>query len=441
MTPSTKDPRLLQDLIELLRIPSVSTDGGDEKALRQAAEWLVERVHRSGGEASLFETSRNPIVVGDLKSKDESAPSVIIYGHYDVQAIGDPSLWTTAPFEPEIRGDRIYARGASDDKGNFLPLLHAACDLFESGELPVNVRIFIEGEEERGSASAIEWVEQDERGADCCIIYDSGSFSTDAPAITIGTRGVVQVRVRVQAAERDMHSGLYGGSVYNSLHVLIGMLKEVLPGPDGVLRDELRSGITPITEAERASWNDLPPGDLVIQAGGGRALSEDSGAVYYDRNWGDASLDVNKIAGGEARTVIPAEASAFLTERVAPGQDAQEIGAAIERILRDAAPDSADVEIEWEGVDASFFDPDEPALKIARQAVEKATGKNPILMRLGGTLPIMAPLSRRGIPTILTGFATAIDSFHGPDESYRIEALDLGADTARELLIELAALR
>lgn len=434
------DQVLIDDLTELLRIPSISTDGGDEKALRQAAEWMVARIKRSGGEADLVETDGNPHVVGEFPSGKKGVPTVLIYGHYDVQSIGDPTLWTTPPFEPEIRGDRIYARGASDDKGNFLPLLHAAGQLAEAGELPVDVRVLVEGEEEIGSESANKWIEKDERGADVCIIYDSGSLLSDVPAITLGTRGVVHMNLRVKTAERDMHSGIYGGSVYNAIHVLVEMLKELLPGPDGSLRDELRAGIQPITEAERASWSALPPAEVVIASGGGRALTPDSARSYYERNWGDAALDINKVSAGEARTVIPAEATAFVTERVAPGQDAQEIGRAMERLLREAAPEAAEVEIEWSGVDASFFDPEEPALKIAREAMQKATGKEPLLMRLGATLPIMAPLSKRGIPTILTGFATAADAFHGPDESYLLSSLENGVAAGRELLIGLAGL-
>ena len=168
---------------------------------------------------------------------------MLIYGHYDVQGVGDPDAWESPPFEPTQRGERIYARGAADDKGNFLPLLHAACSLAAAGELPVHVRVLVEGEEEAGGESVEQWVRADERGADCAIVFDSGMEDVHTPAITLGLRGVIAASLTVTAQPRDLHSGMYGGVTLNAAHVLHRILGAVLPGPDGVLRDELREGI------------------------------------------------------------------------------------------------------------------------------------------------------------------------------------------------------
>jgi acetylornithine deacetylase/succinyl-diaminopimelate desuccinylase-like protein len=280
----------------------------------------------------------------------------------------------------------------------------------------------------------------DARGADAAIVFDGAMVDAQTPAITVALRGLVQAGVRVRTARRDLHSGLYGGSVLNALHVLLGALAPLLPGPDGRLREELRAGIVPPAEAERASWARLPPGDAVLAEVGGRPLGPAAGAEYYERNGADASLDVNAVHGGEPRTVVPAEATATLTLRLAPRQRAQEMRAVVERLLREALPQGAELEIGWRLGDPALFDVDEPAIRVAAQAIERATGTAPALVRSGGSIPIVAALADRGIPTIVTGFVVAEDGIHAPDESYRLRGLELGEATARELLHGLAAL-
>src|SRR6476619_5119157 len=185
------DQALLDDLIDWLQIPSISTGGGDPADLERAAAWVVERVRGAGGQADVVATRGNPLAVGELRAAADDAPTVLIYGHYDVQSVGDEAAWTTPPFAPDIRDGRIYARGAADDKGNFLPLLHVACAMARDGALPVHVRVLIEGEEEVGGASVASWVRADERGADAAIVFDSGMIDADTPAITVGLRGIV----------------------------------------------------------------------------------------------------------------------------------------------------------------------------------------------------------------------------------------------------------
>lgn len=432
---------LLDQLVDWLRIPSISTGGGDPADLERAAEWAAAHVRRAGGEAELVRIGAgNPLAVGELKANRPDAPTVLIYGHYDVQGAGDLGAWTSAPFEPEVRDGRLYARGAADDKGNFWPLLSAACSLAAAGELPVHVRVVVEGEEEAGSESVAEWIRADERGADAAIVFDSGMVDERTPAITVGLRGLAMAQIEVRTGARDLHSGIYGGTALNALHVLHRMLAEVVPGPDGAVRAELRAGVLPPAEAERISWERLPPGTQVLSEVGGRPAYPGAEEEYYERNGADTSIEINEIVGGEPRTLVPAVARATVSVRLAPGQRAAEIGPVLERLLRDAAPAAADVELAWHLADPSLFEPDLPALVLAAQALERATGTAPALVRSGGSIPVVAEFAAREIPTIVSGFTLPDDAFHAPDESFLVENLELGERAARALLTALAAL-
>src|SRR3954452_1953331 len=322
---------LLDDLNELLRIPSVSAGRPNPGEIHRAAEWVRDRVLRAGGEAELV-ADRNPIVYGELEANREDAPDVIVYGHYDVQDVGPAHEWESEPFEPTVRDGRLYARGASDDKGNFLPVLHAACELYVAGELPVNVRVLIEGEEEASSRQVMDWIAGDERGADAAIVFDAAMASEDLPAITTACRGGVMLTVTVRVAERDLHSGLYGGVAPNAIHALMQMLDAVVPGPGEQLREELRSGVAPIADSERASWADLPPNP-----------------EFHEKTGAQPDIEINGIIAGatdELRTIIPALAKANLSLRTAPGQNSEKLAGVLEKLLRQAAPDDAEVEID-----------------------------------------------------------------------------------------------
>ena len=434
-------PDLLEERVDWLRIPSISTGGGDPADIARACDWVCERVRAAGGECEpVVVSGGNPIAVGELHANRDGAPTVLIYGHYDVQSVGDPDAWTSPPFEPDIRDGRVYARGACDDKGNFLPVLHVACEMAKAGELPVNVRVVVEGEEEAGSASVNEWIRSDERGADAAIVFDSDMADEETPAITVGLRGMVQVHIDVKVGERDLHSGIYGGSVLNALHVLHAMLAEVMPGPDGRLREELRAGIVEPAHAEVESWKRLRHGDEVLAEVGAHPLTTGAGAEYYRRNGADASLDVNMISGGEPRTVVPSRASAVVSLRLAPRQDSVAMEGVLLGLLRAPVPDGAEVEFSTHSGDPSLFDVDDPVLQIAARAIERATGTAPVFQRSGGSIPIVAELAAAGIPTIVGGYALADDAIHAPNESYRLESLRLGEASARELFTALAEL-
>jgi acetylornithine deacetylase/succinyl-diaminopimelate desuccinylase-like protein len=434
-------PTLLEELTELLRIPSVSTGGGDAKALLGAAGWLAERIERAGGSAELVTLGGgHPMVVGELRARREGAPTVLAYGHYDVQDPGPLEAWESPPFEPTERDGRIYARGAADDKGNFLPLLHVACELARAGELALNVRFLIEGEEEVGSRSVLEWVRSDPRGADCAVVFDSLMVDEKTPALSVGARGMIQAAIDVRTAERDVHSGLYGGAVMNAAHVLLGMLAEVAPDAEGRPREELREGVEATAPGERESWTRLPPGGGLIESVGARPVSAGAAEEFYERVGAATAVEVNMLAGGEPRTIVPARARGFVSVRLAPGQRAERVAATLERLLRSAAPPAAELSIAMELADPARFDPESPALRLGAEALGRACGAAPALVRLGGTLPILAALAERGIPAIVTGFVLDDDAVHAPNESFRLESLRLGEASARELYRALATL-
>lgn len=416
---------LLDDLTEFLRIPSISAGRLNPEGLTQAAEWVRERVLRAGGGAELI-GARNPIVYGELAADRAGAPDVIVYGHYDVQDVGTEDEWLSDPFEPTVRDGRLYARGASDDKGNFLPVLHAACELHAAGRLPVNVRVLIEGQEEAGSELVMDWIASDRRGADAAIVFDSGMAAENVPAITTACRGLIGLTVDVRVADRDLHSGLYGGVAPNAIHALEQMLRAVVPGPGEALREELRAGTSAVPEAERRSWREVPPNP-----------------EFHEKTGAQADLEVNGIVAGaihELRTIIPAAARANLSLRTAPGQRSAELAPVLERLLRDAAPEGARVEIASHVAEPAEFDPESPPLRVARTAFERATGRAPALVRSGGTIPILAAFAERGIQTIVSGFALPEDQIHAPNESYRLDSLELNEKTSYALLGELGSL-
>ena len=434
-------PTLREELDDWLRIPSVSTGGGDAAALAQACDWVCERLEAAGGSAEAVTIDGgHPMAIGELRATRPGAPTVLSYGHYDVQAPGPPEGWDSPPFEPTERDGRLYARGAADDKGNFLPLLHVGCELARAAELPVNVRFLVEGEEEVGSRSVLKRLVDGEDEADCAIVFDSMMVDERTPAITTATRGLVAASIEVRTGDRDLHSGMYGGAVLNAAHVLLAMLSEVAPDEGGRVRPELSAGVAPLTAEERESWKRLPQGADAIAGVGGRPVAPEAGAEFYERVGAATAVDVNMVSVGEPRTIVPSIARGHVSVRLAPGQRAAEIGAELERLLRAAAPEGADVTIDVERAEPALFDATHPALQLAAGALERACGIPPAFVRIGGTLPLLAVLAERGITSIVSGFALPDDAFHAPNESYRLESLRLGEASARELYRALAEL-
>jgi acetylornithine deacetylase/succinyl-diaminopimelate desuccinylase-like protein len=431
----------LDELYEYLRIPSVSADPAHAGDVRAAGEWVCDFVRRAGGDAELVETSTHPLAVGEVRATAGAgaAPTVLLYGHFDVQPAGPLELWDSDPFEPEVRDGWIYARGAADDKGNNYLLLKATETLAREGRLPVNVRIVFDGEEETGGNQVVRFLAADERGADAALVFDAHMVREDVPAFYVGTRGVVYLHVTARTGERDLHSGVFGGAALNAVHALMRALAATVPTPD-----ELRAGTIEPTADELASWEEAEPGGRVLSAAGARPADPAAEVEFYRRTLAGAAVDVNGIHGGEPelqKTVLPVEAHANVSIRLAPGQDEVEIGARLESLLRRAVPVGTELAVErWASSPAGLVMPDARAVRLARDAFERAVGTRPLLLRSGGTLPIVPALADKAIPTILTGFDVPEGNIHSPNERFLERYVPLGIATACETLLALGGL-
>ncbi|HKC22910.1 MAG TPA: M20/M25/M40 family metallo-hydrolase [Gaiellaceae bacterium] len=435
----------LDELREFIAIPSVSADPAHQGDLRRAAEWVRDFVRRIGGDAELVPKGTRDLVIGDIpaNANGSGAPTVMIYGHFDVQPPAPLELWESPPFELEERDGWFYARGIADDKGQLYTLLKAAELLRADNALPVNIRVACDGEEEIGGHSIVDFLEEDERGADACIIFDGGMTRPEQPEFGLATRGLVGFHVTVRTGERDMHSGYYGGAALNAIHVLMHGL-DALVARDGLLSDELRVGRTPLTDVEQQSLDHLPSGAQILREAGATPLDPKAEADFYDRTWAEPSLDVNGIHGGKpdfVNTTLIVEAHARFTIRLAPGQDPDTIADAAEKLFRAALPE--DAQVDWQRENSAppgVFAPDSPAIQLGLDAFERAVGVRPILVRVGGTLPIYPALAAKGIATIGTGFALRESNVHSPNERLRVEDVDRAVAAATELYKGLAAL-
>jgi acetylornithine deacetylase/succinyl-diaminopimelate desuccinylase-like protein len=434
-----------EELREFIAIPSVSADPAHIDDVRRAAEWVRDFVKRAGGEAELVRYGERDLVIGDIpaNANGAGAPTILIYGHFDVQPPAPLDLWETPPFELAERDGWYYARGIADDKGQLFTLLKAAELLRKQNALPVNLRIACDGEEEIGGHSIVDFLRDDERGADACIIFDGGMTRPEQPEFALATRGLVAFRMKVRTGERDMHSGYYGGAALNAIHVLMQGLSAVI-ARDGLLPDQLRVGREPLSQVEVDSLKGLPSGWEILDEAGATPLDPKAEDDFYDRTWAEPSLDVNGIHGGKpefVNTTLVVEAEARFTIRLAPGQHPDTIATAAERLIRQAVPESAEVKLERENSAApGVFSPDSPAIQLGLEAFKRATGVRPLLVRVGGTLPIYPALAEKGIPTIGTGFALRESNVHSPNERLRVEDVDRAVAAATELYRGLAAL-
>ena len=432
------------ELAEFLRIRSISADPAHAADVVRAAEWVCNVVREAGGECEIVDWHGQPLAIGEIKaSGGGDAPTVLCYGHFDVQPEDPIELWESDPFEPEIRGDYLYGRGTVDDKGQLYMLLAAARELAQAGNLPVNVRFCCDGEEETGGHSIVEFLEADTRGADAAIIFDSGMIRRGLPAFNVATRGLVYFHVKLKSGDKDLHSGMYGGAALNAAHALITTLDSLI-AHDGVLVEPLRAGIVPPTAEELAGWSELPAGSSELSDQGARPKDARAAEDFYVRTFAEPALDVNGILSGSPllqKTVLPVEAEANVSLRLAPGQDPAAIAPVFERLLREAAPDGADLEVELlSSAPAGLVPPDAKAIQLGLDAFEKALGVRPALIRSGGTLPIVPALADQGIPTVITGFGLPDSQIHSPNERLVAEYVPLGIAAARELYLAFAAL-
>jgi acetylornithine deacetylase/succinyl-diaminopimelate desuccinylase-like protein len=307
----------------------------------------------------------------------------------------------------------------------------------------VNVRVASDGEEEVGGDSIVDWVLRDERGADVCVIFDGGMERRDVPQFCTGTRGLVAFDLDVRTGRRDLHSGMYGNAALNAIHALVQMLAAILPR-DGRLPEPLRQGIIPVSPEERVSWNAIPTGEEMLGEAGAQPYDERAAEEFWLRTTAESSVDVNGVIGGKPglrNTTTVTSASANFTVRLAPGQDVDTIREAVERLIRDAAPSGAEIDLRSDsGTPASVVDPKSPAIQLGLKAFERVFGREPLLVRGGGTLPIMAALTQRGMPVVLTGVALPESSVHSPNEKLPVEYLTRAREAARELFLSFAEL-
>ncbi len=434
-----------EELAELIRIPSVSADPEHSGDVLRAGEWVRDYIEGSGGEAELLDWHGQPLVVGEVPASDgaDGAPTVLCYGHFDVQPPEPLELWESDPFELVERGEYLYGRGLADDKGQLYMLLAAARELDAAGALPVNVRFACDGEEETGGHSIVDFLASDERGADAAIIFDSGMVRRGLPAFNIATRGIVYFHVVLRTGDRDLHSGIYGGAALNAAHALAVMISGLV-ARDGRLAEPLRRGVVPPTVEELAGWRELPAGASELADQGARPADSSAAEEFYLHTFAEPALDVNGFESGSPRlqkTVLPVEAIANLSIRLAPGQEVGEIADALEQLLRESAPAGAELTIErWASGPPGLVPPDAKAIQLGLDAFERAVGTRPALIRSGGSLPIVPALADRGIPTIITGFSLPDSNIHSPNERLLAEYLPLGISAARELFVALGEL-
>jgi acetylornithine deacetylase/succinyl-diaminopimelate desuccinylase-like protein len=438
-TPSFDDrPRYLRELKEFLAIPSISGDPARAPEVRQAAEWVAAQLAFAGGR--VVETEGHPVVLGEWLGAP-GAPTILVYGHYDVQPPGDEADWETPPFSPSVRDGRIYARGATDDKGPMLvPLKVAEAFMAENGALPLNVRFLFEGEEEIGSPSLAGVLREhrDELAADVVISADGAMWRPSEPSIAIGAKGLLALDLVVTGPSADLHSGRHGGAVQNPLHALAQILAG-LHEPDGAVAVAgFYDDVVPLSAADRAALARVPFDDAAYRAEVGvPALHGEPGFTTLERLWTRPTLEVNNVEGGGRFTVIPRRARAHVTCRLVPDQEPAAILDALARHVHTHRP--AGVEATVDGapgaVPAYAIPADHAAVRAATSALRTVyPDRETLLVRIGGTLPAASLFERiLGLKTLLFSFSTADEQLHAPNEFFRLSRLDEGLHAWAEL--------
>lgn len=430
--------RWLDELTEFLRIPSVSADPAHAGDVRRAGEWVCGVIRRAGGEAAWARGYEDRVVAGEIPASIPGpTPTVLVYGHFDVQPPDPLGLWLTPPFAPTVRDGSLYARGVVDDKGQLFALLRAVHELAEAGKLPVRVRIACDGEEETGGRAIADFLADDPSDADVCIIYDTTLAASGKPVFIVGTRGLAYFHVEVRTGATDLHSGLYGGAALNAVHTLVQSLRSVLP-VDGRLPAPLREGVVAQSDEERPAWAELPSGATELAALGALPADTTAAAEFHVRTLAEPAVDVHGIAGGSPdlmKTVIPANAQANVSIRLVPDQDPERIASILGALLRDAAPEGADIDVTVRAsTPPARIDPGSPAIRLALDAVEAATANRPVLTRWGASLPVVSALASRGIPTVLSGFAPVDSNMHAPNEWMPLKSIETAIAAAKAML-------
>lgn len=430
--------RFLDELFGLLRIPSVSADSRHKGDVRKAAEYVVQKLKDAGADkAELCETAGHPIVFGE-KIVNASLPTVLVYGHYDVQPPDPLDLWTSPPFEPVIKDDKIYARGSCDDKGQVYMHVKAFEAMTKLSLLSCNIKFMIEGEEEVGSEHLATFVKENKAKlkADVILISDTAIISLDHPSITVGLRGLSYMEVEVTGPNRDLHSGVYGGAVANPINILSKMIASMHDDKGRITIPGFYDKVAQLSTADREAINKAPfslenyKKDLNIDD-----VKGEDGYTTVERTGIRPTLDVNGIWGGYtgegAKTVLPSKAYAKISMRLVPNQDHNEISELFTKHFTAIAPKSVKVKVTaLHGGQAAVTPTDSKAFKAASEAFEEVWGKRPIPTRDGGSIPIVALFKKElGLDTVLMGFGLDSDAIHSPNEHYGIKNFMLGIET------------
>ena len=436
-------------LTEFLRIPSVSTQVDHAPDMSRCAEFLADELRAMGLDARVCPTGGHPAVLAHTEHVS-GQPTVLLYGHYDVQPPEPLELWTSPPFEPTVRDGAIYARGAADDKGQVWAHIEAIRAWQQHGGVPVNLTLLIEGEEEIGSPNLAQFIQAHLRSlqADVAVISDTNQFARGLPAITYGLRGLVYQEVFVQGPDHDLHSGLFGGVSPNPANVLCQLLASLHDELGRVNIPDFYSDVRTLTEHERALWTKLPFDETELARELGLTeLSGENGYTALERKWARPTCDVNGLSAGYqgqgAKTVIPARASAKVSMRLVPDQDPRKILAAFEATLRSRCPKNVQIEFTNHGATQAVVVPlESKAMSLAADAIRIGFGTEPTFMREGGTIPVVSTIKKTmGIDTLLVGFGLPDDRVHSPNEKFDLDALLKGTRTAAALYSRLEELR
>ncbi len=441
-------------LSDFLRIPSVSTKPEHQPDMLRCATWLADQLKFGGLDVAIMPTGGHPIVVAK-NNHQPGRPTVLLYGHYDVQPAEPLELWTTGPFEPTVRKDdmghdALFARGAVDDKGQVWAHVEAILAWQAHGGLPINLTMLVEGEEEIGSEHLEAFVKQhaEQLRADVAVVSDTNQFARGVPAITYGLRGLAYMELIVTGPSHDLHSGLYGGAVPNPANVLARLIASLHDQQGRVDIPGFYDDVTPLSPQERAQWRALPFSEKEFAASVG--LSEGTGEAGYtslERKWARPTCDVNGITTGYqgpgAKTVIPSKASAKISMRLVPNQNPARIVAGFETAMRERAPKNVKIDVTCHSHTPGVVVPIEgDAMRLAAEAMEIGFGKTPALMREGGSIPVVNLLKRvLGVDTLLLGFGLPDDRVHSPNEKFYLDALHKGARTAGALYEKLTQLQ
>ena len=439
------ESRLLEELLDFIRIPSISTLPEHKADVDRAARFTADALRTAGMEnIEIIPTAGHSLVYADWLHAP-GKPTVLMYGHYDVQPPDPLELWHTPPFEPSIRDGNIYARGSADDKGQFYMHVKAVEALRAlHGWLPVNVKFLIEGEEEIGGAAIAKFVPQNSEKlkADVALVSDTALYAEGMPTLCIGLRGLVYTEVEASGPARDLHSGLYGGAAPNAVYGLIQLLGKAKDADGRILIPGIYDDVAEPAAAEIQSWKSLPfdEKEFLAREVGSTSLTGEPDRMVLERVWSRPTMEVHGIAGGftgaGAKTVIPAKATAKVSFRLVPNQTPEKVVEAFRQFLKANAPAGITTEVRvLSGAPATVVNPDHPAIAVAAKAFGEMLGRDTVFIRSGGSIPIVGEFAKHlGIPTILMGFGLPDDGLHSPNEKYKVANYYTGIMTVAHFL-------